>query len=122
MAIKRAIRWIVEATISSAGLGTLYTERVREKELVCVQRLSCEINKAVSGGNTRIRIYIDRDGVRFPIYEDVTAAADTLFSIMDAFWLIPGERIALEVDQAQASTIARLWAIGYFQDVADGIG
>lgn len=122
MATKRAIRWANQATNAAAGLVYLYSDRVRERELVCVQRLSVEINKAVSGGNTRLRIYIDRDGFRLPIYEDVTGAADTLYTITDAFWLTPGERLTLEIDQAQASTIAKMTAIGYFQDLADGLG
>ncbi len=122
MATKRAIRWANQATNAVAGLAYLYSDRVRERELVCVQRLSVEINKAVSGGNTRVRIYIDRDGARWPIYEDVTGAADTLYTITDAFWLTPGERVVLEIDQAAITTLAKMYALGYFQDLSDGIG
>jgi len=98
----------------------LYSERVREGELVCVQRLAWEIDKATSGGNTRVRIYIDRDGARWVIAEQDGPTADTIYTVVDPFWLTPGERIALEIDQAQASTLAQMWATGYFTDFPEG--
>ena len=120
MAIKRAIRWANRATNTGAGLAYLYSERVREGELVCVQRLAWEIDKATSGGNTRVRIYIDRDGARWVIAEEDWPIADTIYTVVAPFWLVPGERICIEIDEAQASTQAQLWATGYFTDFPEG--
>ena len=120
MAIKRAIRWANQATNSEAGLAYLYSEWARERELVCIQRLAWEINKATSGGNTRVRVYIDRAGVRWPIDEQAGPTASALYTLVDPFWLVPGERICLEIDEAQASTLAKMWAMGYFTDFPEG--
>jgi len=120
MAIKRAIRWANQATNEGAGLAYLYSVRVWEGVLVCIQELEWEINKATAGGNTRVRVYIDRDGARWPIAEQDGPTASALYTLVDPFWLVPGERICIEIDEAQASTLAQMWATGYFTDFPEG--
>lgn len=115
-AIKRALDQPYVGLFASAALVTLYSDTVPADEVWCIQRLSFEGNKATSGGNTRARYYADRSGARTPIGEQDAPAADTLYWDKDPFWLRPGERLALEWDQAQASTTLKMYLRGYIQD------
>lgn len=115
-AIKRALDQPYVELIASAGLATLYSATVPPDEVWCIQRFSFEGNLATASGNTRARYYADRSGARTPLGEQDAPVADTLYWDKDPFWLRPGERLALEWDQAQASTTLKMWIRGYVQD------
>lgn len=107
--------------ISSAGEYELKLERVERGKIVCYQRISWEIDKATSGGNTRCRLVIKGHGFDIPLAEQDAPAADTLYWFKENTWLYAGERIALIIDQAQAATQAEMNAIGYWTEDKEGI-
>lgn len=121
MARKDALRLRAKELFSSAGLRTLYSERVEPGKMWCVDHTAWEIDKATSGGNTRCRLYIDGHGYKHNIEEQDAPAADTLYTYADPIWLIPGERLALDIDQAQASTTAEMVMTGYWIELKEGI-
>ena len=110
---KKQLRITSHTTVSAAGIQEFYGPYVRYGQVWGVQRFTWETDKATSGGNTRARVYIDRMGVRFPIAEQDAPAADTLYSIVDPFYLVEGERIMIELDQGQATTTVESHLVGF---------
>ena len=116
---KNQLRITSHEVISSAGVQRFYTPYVRDGQVWEVRRFTWETDKATSGGNTRARIYIDRGGILFPIAEQDAPAADTLYSIVDPFFLIEGERLVVELDQGQAATTVESHIIGFEEQFAN---
>jgi len=116
MAIKNALRLRKTAVTTSAALFTLYSDRVESGRVECYQQLAWEINLATSGGNTRARLYIEGHGYKHHIEEQQSPAADNLYTYSDPLYLYEGERLALEIDQAQNATTVKLFGTGYFQE------
>lgn len=121
MAKKEPLRDRTKEKISSAGEYRLKLERVEADKIHCYQRISWEISKATSGGNTRCRLVIEGRGYDLPLSEQDAPAADTLYWYKENTWLYPGERITLIIDQAQADTDAEINGIGYWTPVSEGI-
>jgi len=121
MAIKNAFRQRLKEVFASAALQTLYSELVKNGKICCFQQIAWEIDKATSGGNTRCRLYIDGHGYKHNIEEQDAPAANELYTYSDPIWLIPGERLALDIDQAQASTTAEMILTGYWTEQKEGI-
>lgn len=121
MVIKSAIRQRVKTSISSAGLAEVKARPVREGLIYCYQKITWELDKAPSGGNIRVRLYIEGHGYNHYIEGWDNPAADTLYVYDDPTWLIPLERLCLEVDQAQASTWVNMHLTGYYTDFKGGI-
>ena len=121
MATKNALRLRVNKTVSSAGLQTLSSDMVETGKIYCIQQVSWEVSKATSGGNTRCRLYIEGHGYKHNIEEQDAPAADTLYTYAEPLWLIPNERLALDIDEAQASTIAEMCLTGYWTEFREGI-
>lgn len=121
MAIKNALRLRARKTFSGAGLATLYSDNVERDQLYCIQQIAWEISKATSGGNTRVRLFIAGHGYRHNLEEQDAPAADTLYTYSEPVWIVPGERIALDIDQAQASTVAEMCLTGYSSPFKEGI-
>lgn len=121
MAIKRALRLTLDKTISSAGLATLESDRVPAGEMWCLQHLSWLIDTALGGGNYRARLQVKQSAVLRPLEQQDDPEANELYTYEDEEWLGESEQITLELDQAAASTIARLWASGYRVDAKEGV-
>ena len=121
MAKKNALRLRAKKTFSSAGLQTLYVELVEHDKIYCFQQIVWEIDKTTSGGNTRCRLYISGHGYKHDLEEQDAPAANTLYTYDTPVWLIPGERLALEIDQGQASTTAQMEILGYWTEQKEGI-
>ena len=121
MAKKYALRDRVVELFSSAAKVQLTTEPVEQGKIYCYQQVAWEIDKALSGGNTRARLYIEGHGYNHNLEEQDAPTADTLWTYSDDVWLTPGERLVLELDQAQASTTAEMHITGYYTDFVEGI-
>lgn len=121
MAIKNALRLRAKELFSSAALQTLRSEFVEHDKLYCIQQVAWEIDKATSGGNTRVRLFIDGHGYRHNLEEQKTPAADWLYTYDKPIWLIPRERLAIDIDQAQANTTAEMIMTGYWTELKEGI-
>jgi len=104
-----------------AGLAVLQSEPVAWNTIRCVQRLAFEGSLVTLGGNTRVRVYIDRHGYNHYLAEQAAPAANTLYWMTDDIFLIPGERLCVEWDQAQAGTVLEMFMIGYWHDIDPGI-
>jgi len=113
MAIKDALRLRYVEILPSAALDTVKSVRVERGEIWVVEHIAWEIDKATSGGNTRCRLYIEGHGYKHDIAEQDAPAADTLYTWSKDEHLFPGERLCLDVDQAQASTTVNLEISGY---------
>lgn len=113
MGIKNALRLRYPKTFSSAALQTLESVRVESGWCWVVEHVAWEINKATSGGNTRCRLYIKGHGYKHDIVEQDAPVADTLYTWSKNEHLFPGESLALDIDQAQASTLAQMEISGY---------
>ena len=121
MAIKNALRLRPKTTFSGAGLQTLASERVEAGKIYCIQQVAWTISKTTSGGNTRVRLFIDGHGYRHNLEEQDAPAADTLYTYSEPTWLIPGESLAIDIDQAQAATIAEMCLTGYWTEFTEGL-
>ncbi len=121
MAIKSALRLRAKQVFSAAQLQTLYSEVAESGKIFCIQQTTWEINKTTSGGNTRCRLYIDGHGYKIPLAEQDAPAANVLYEYPEKVWLVPGERLALDIDQAQATTLAEMHNIGYWTTQKEGI-
>lgn len=121
MAIKNALRERPKQTFTAAQLQTLFSEEVTHDKIYCIQHVAWEINKTTSGGNTRCRLYIDGHGYKHNLEEQDAPAANTLYTYHKPTWLIPGERLALDIDQAQASTEAEMCITGYWTPFKEGV-
>ena len=121
MAKKYAFRIREKKTFAGAGLATVYSDTVPPGQLWCVQLLSAEGSSTTSGGNTRCRAYIDGHGYKHWLAEQDGPSADTLYWRAEPFWMIPGERIAVDWDQGQAGVVVELQAMGYWTEMEGGI-
>lgn len=121
MAIKNGLRDRITGYISGAGLAAVKGDLVPAGKIYCYQRIAWEIDKATSGGNTRCRLYIDGRGYNHYLSEQDGPTAAALYWDADPVWLHPGEKLALEVDQAQATTTVQIYATGYFVDFGEGV-
>ena len=119
---KEALRLRIVNTISSAGLADVKSDRVKQGKIYCLQVTTWEIDKATSGGNTRCRLFIDGHGYKHYFGEQDGPSANTLYWWKEPIWLVPGEALGLEVDQAQASTAVNMYATGYWVQAGEGIG
>jgi len=121
MAIKNALRLRAKDVFSGAALKTLYSEYVEQGKIYCIQHVAWEINLATSGGNTRVRLFIAGHGYNHYLEEQQSPAADNLYTWNEKVWLIPGERLAIEIDQAQDATTAEMHMTGYWTELKEGI-
>ncbi len=119
MAIKNALRLRKVYKTPSAALHTIYSDRVGSGRAECFQQISWEIDKATSGGNTRARLYIEGHGYKHFIEEQDTPAADTLYTYSEPLYLFEGERLALEIDEAQNATKVQLFGTGYWFSIKE---
>lgn len=113
MARKDALRLRLKQLFTAAQLNTLYSVRVPEGELWVIEQIAWEIDLALSGGNTRARLYLEGHGYKHAIEEQSAPAASSLYTYSEPLFLISGERLALDLDQSQASTTVELHATGY---------
>ncbi|KKN29000.1 hypothetical protein LCGC14_0848660 [marine sediment metagenome] len=120
MAIKKALRLRKTGVSTSAALFTLYSNRVESGRAECFQQLAWEIDKVTSGGNTRVRLYIEGHGYKHFIEEQDIPAASTLYTYSKPLYLYESERLALEIDQAQTATAVKLFGTGYWQSIWEG--
>ncbi len=97
---------------ADAALATLYSNEVPPGQIWHIERWAYEGDKITSGGNTRARMYVDGHGAKMYVDEQDAPAADTLYKGVDPLTLWPGERLALEWDQAQAATILQMYLHG----------
>ena len=121
MAKKYALRLREKKTFASAGLATVYSDIVPLDQLWCIQLLSVEEDKTTLLGNTRCRVYIEGHGYEHWLAEQDGPAAATLYWRAEPFWVIPGERIAVDWDNAQAATTVEMQAMGYWTEVEEGV-
>lgn len=118
---KEALRLHPSDKFASAGLQTLKTERVERSKIFCCQQIAWEIDTALSGGNTRARLYIEGHGYKHVLEEQDAPVAGVLYTYDNDLWLTPGEALCLDLDQAQASTIAHMYITGYWTAYEEGI-
>ncbi len=121
MAKKNALRLHKSKTFASAGLVTLETDPTPDNMTYCLQRMAWEISLATSGGNTRCRLYINGHGYKHNLSQQTTPTANVLYWDADPVWLVPGESLALDIDEAQADTVATLNCTGYWTPFEEGV-
>lgn len=121
MAIKNALRERAKKKFSSAELQTLYSERVEHDKIYCVQQVAWEIDLTTSGGKDRVRLFIAGHGYNHYLEEQASPTATRLYTYSEPVWLIPGERLAIEIDEGQANTTAEMHLTGYWTEFKEGI-
>ena len=121
MAIKNALRLTAKKLFDGGALDTLYSEKVKDGRIYCIQQVAWEIDVATSGGNTRCRLYIEGHGYKHYISEQDGPTAGTLYEYKIPLWLIPGERLALDIDNTGTSTTAEMHLTGYWIKFEEGI-
>ncbi len=112
---KEGIRLRAKELFASAALRTLRSDPVPKGLIWVVQHVAWEIDKVTSGGNTRARLFIAGPGYRHYLEEQQSPAADNLYTWNEKVWLYYAERLAIEIDQGQASTTAEMHLTGYRQ-------
>lgn len=121
MATKSALRLRSKKKFASSGLQTLYSDPVEHDKIYCFQQIAWEIDLATSGGNTRVRLYIDGHGYKHDLEEQDAPTANELYTYDTPVWLIPGEKLAIDIDQAQADTTAQMEMLGYWTEQKEGV-
>lgn len=121
MALKRALRLRLKKTFGSAALQTLLSDRVPTDQIWCIQQAVWEIDKTTTGVNTRCRLYIDGHGYKHNLAEQDGPTANALYTYTKIVYLIPGERLALDIDQADTLTTAEMCLTGYLTEQKEGI-
>lgn len=116
MSKKMAMRDRQEKYFSSAGLVTLKADQVPPGRSHCIQHVSWEISKALGGGNLRARLYIEGHGYKHLLREQNTPQANISYTFRKDIWLMPGEELALDLDQVAAATTAKMHLTGYWQN------
>lgn len=120
MARKDALRLNLTDKFASAGLATLLSKPVEVGQIWCLEQIAWEIDTALSGGNTRGRLYIGGHGYKHDLAEQDAPVINRLYTYSRKPYLHYGERLALDLDQAQADTIAKLKATGYIEFTKEG--
>lgn len=121
MGMKYPLRERVSQVTGSAALVDVFAEPVEPDKIYCIQQLAWTVDKAMSGGNTRVRLYIAGHGYKHYIEEQDAPTADVLYTYAEPLWLLPGKKLALELDQAQATTAVEIFINGYWTDRTEGI-
>ncbi len=121
MALKIALRLRYPKTFASAALQTLMSDRVPGDQTCCLQQVTWEISKATSGGNTRCRLYLEGHGYKHYLAGQDGPTAAKLYTYTKVVYLVPGEQLALDIDQGQAGNIVGMYLTGYFTERKEGI-
>lgn len=121
MAIKNALRERPRELFAGGKLETLYSEHITDDKIYCFQQVAWEINKATVGGNTRVRLFIAGHGYNHYLEEQDAPVAGKLYTYSEPVWLIPRERLAIEIDNADATTTAEMHLTGYWTKFEGGI-
>lgn len=119
--IKNALRERAKRLFSSAGLQTLYSRRVPNDKIYCFQQVAWEIDLTTSGGKDRVRLFIAGHGYNHYLEEQGSPTATRLYTYSEPVWLIPGEMLAIEIDQGKENTTAEMHLTGYSTKFAEGI-
>ena len=83
--------------------------------------MAWEIDKALTNGNTRVRLFIAGHGYNHYLEEQDNPTVGTLYTYSEPVWLIPGERLAIEIDEGEADTTAEMHLTGYWTKFEGGI-
>lgn len=116
VARKDALRLRCVKTTGDAGVIYFETDQVTEHQIWCLEQIAWEIDKSLSGGNLRARIYIKTGGYNHYLEEEPAVVADTLYTYTEKPYIHEGEVFGLELDQAQASTKIQLFITGYREE------
>ena len=117
MAIKNALRLRARKVFNSGAIRTLLSEFVESGKIYCIQQVAWEISLATALGNTRCRLYIQGHGYKHYLAEQDAPTAAKLYWYKEPVWLIPRERLALDIDQPQDSTTAEMDITGYWTEL-----
>ncbi|GAI46494.1 unnamed protein product [marine sediment metagenome] len=121
MAIKNALRLRARKAFVAAALQTLLSEFVESGKIYCIQQAAWEIDTATALGNTRCRLYIEGHGYKHYLAEQDDPTAGKLYWYKEPVWLVPRERLALEIDHAAVNTTAEMHMTGYWTEIKEGI-
>jgi len=121
MTVKNALRIPLQKKFTSNALSVLESEPVPVDKIYCIQQVAWEIDTATSGGNTRVRLFIDGHGYNHYIQEQDGPSTNTLYTYSIPLWLVPGEMLAIEIDYAGTNTVAKMWLTGYWNKFSEGI-
>jgi len=121
MAPKRAFREARKKLFADAGLVTLAFNDVPAGTVRCVQHVSVKTDLALSGGNDQIMVVVAGHGEDDPITDQITPVANDTYWYDQPFWLVPGERLEVELDEAQAATTVTAIIRGYDLPVSEGV-
>ncbi|MBA7681418.1 hypothetical protein ES703_89756 [subsurface metagenome] len=121
MAIKNALRERAKKLFATAGLQTLYSERVEYDKIHRIEQVAWEIDLTTKQGKDRVRLYIAGHGYKHDLEEQGSPTATRLYTYNEPFSLIPGERLAIEIDQGQEDTTAQMEMLGYWTEQKEGI-
>lgn len=121
MGIRYPLRLRYKKKFTSAGLASLYSDTVEPGQSWCIQLLSVEGDVITSGGNTRCRVYIDGHGYKHYVAEQDSPSADTLYWRAEPFWMMRGETLVAEWDQAQVNTTLEMQLMGYWKEEKEGL-
>lgn len=107
------IRDHIEKTFKDVKVQNLRSPATPAGWIQKLQSISWEVNKALGGGNTKVRLYVERQGSKHPLEEQSIPIADELNVYNDPIDLFPGDNLLLELDQTAAATHVKLYWAGY---------
>lgn len=120
MAHQWRFRFPLAQEFTSAGLSVLRGQQVPDGQEWLVTYHSFEANKATSGGNTRARAFVERGTEKIPYTEQKSPAADRLYWDDVPIPMFPGDRFAVEWDNAQINTVAKAVYSGIATRIEEG--
>jgi hypothetical protein len=119
--VKNSLRLHYEVIAAAAGLLTVESDSPDPGELWCIQHCSVRGSSTTSGGNTRAQLYVSGHGYKHPLEEQDAPEASVLYSYSDDVYILPGERLSADWDQAQANCLLELFVEGYRLDRQGGV-
>lgn len=110
----------LELTLDAAdGANDLRMDRVPVGFLFCIQHVTVE-NETTA--YTNLRLIKARPGREFPLEEQDSPEAATLYWMADDFYLVPGQYLLARLTGCTAGDKLRVYITGWLQDVGGGDG
>jgi len=113
------VRDHIEKDFPLNKLQNLRSKEVPPGWMYLLQVISWELSVALSGGNTRARLCIERQGSQYPIQTQATPTVNQLYPYTDQVNLFPGDNLLLELDNAGTNTHAKMYWIGIAQPIEE---
>ena len=98
---------------SGAGVATLLSKPIKPNQKLVLMLITWSIDKSLGGGNYRAQLYVDGHGYKHFLKGQIAPTKGAQWTHSQEVHITPGERLALELDEAAAATVVEVYLSGY---------